>query len=106
MISLVFVRPDGVEQMVDADPGFSVMEAAVAAGVRGIVADCGGGMTCGTCHVYLSPETYAQLGPPGRMETELLEFAAAEVRLTSRLSCQVNCGRLDPQTRIAVPDKQ
>jgi 2Fe-2S ferredoxin len=36
-----------------ARPGQSLMQAAVAANVAGIEADCGGLMTCATCHVYV-----------------------------------------------------
>jgi len=49
MTRIHFIQPDGREQAVDANPGQSVMQAAIGALVPGIVADCGGACTCATC---------------------------------------------------------
>ncbi len=35
--------------------GTNLMEAAVAAGIRGIHGDCGGALACATCHVATEP---------------------------------------------------
>jgi 2Fe-2S ferredoxin len=69
--------------------GQSLMQAAVDANVAGIEADCGGLLTCGTCHVYVR-EPYAGLLPaPASDEMAMLEFTAAPRRANSRLSCQI-----------------
>ena len=65
------------------------MEAAVANGVPGIVGECGGGMMCATCHVYV--ESDHQTGEPTPVEADLLDFAEVPRRDTSRLSCQIVC---------------
>jgi len=53
MTRIVFIQSDGQEQVVEALPSQSVMQAAIGAMVPGITADCGGACTCATCHGYL-----------------------------------------------------
>ena len=83
-----FTTTDGEELTVEAEPGLSVMEAAVDASVPGILADCGGGCACGTCHVRVSPEWMDKVGPRGDMEQELVESSDGYSDF-SRLSCQI-----------------
>lgn len=64
------------------------MRAGLNAGVPGIVAECGGCMTCGTCHVHLEPAVYQALPPPSADECAMLDMLVG-VDQTSRLSCQV-----------------
>lgn len=88
-MKLTFRRPDGSHGVHDTDPGTSVMEAAVAHGEDGIVAECGGSLMCATCHVYVDPAFSDLLAPPAEDEAEMLTCTAAERRPTSRLSCQL-----------------
>jgi len=69
--------------------GQSLMQAAVAANVPGIEADCGGMMTCATCHVYVREDFLAQLPDMSADEDSMLDFTASPRRPTSRLSCQI-----------------
>ena len=73
---------------VDAACGESVMAAAVAQGVPGIDADCGGGRSCGTCHVIVDEAWFDRTGAIAAMEQGVLEFVP-ERTPTSRLSCQI-----------------
>ena len=59
------------------------------AGVRGIAADCGGLLTCATCHVMVHPPFSGQLPPPDGEELALLAFTATAATPASRLSCQI-----------------
>lgn len=88
MPKIIFVQPDGSQQTVQAEVGQSVMEAATANLVRGIVADCGGGCSCATCHVYVDPGWSARLQPADDIEQAMLE-GAIEPDERSRLSCQL-----------------
>lgn len=72
-----------------APAGQSLMQAAMKAGVDGIAADCGGLLTCATCHVYVSEPWASQLPPADADETGMLEFVAAPRQPGSRLSCQI-----------------
>ena len=65
------------------------MQAAVAANVTGIEGECGGMMTCGTCHVYVREPHAAVLPAPNADEDAMLGFTAEPRRANSRLSCQI-----------------
>ena len=58
-------------------------------GVPGIVGECGGGASCGTCHVWVDPQWADRLPVPDENELEMLEFVEAELRTGSRLGCQI-----------------
>ena len=90
MIEIHLVAPDGAQtSTLHVKTGQSLMEAAVAANVEGIAADCGGLLTCATCHVYVREPFASRLPPPQADELGMLEFAASPRQPNSRLSCQV-----------------
>jgi len=106
MARLTFVSPDGNETTVDAGSGDSVMQAALAGSVDGIVAECGGAMMCATCHVYVADNWASKVGTASDDERAMLDFAASEVKPTSRLSCQIAItDELDGLT-LHLPDAQ
>ena len=70
-------------------PGDSLMQAAVAAGVDGIAADCGGLLTCATCHVVVAEPWRSALPPMAAEESTMLDFTATPRCEGSRLSCQI-----------------
>ena len=104
MPHISFVHPDGRRDTVAANTGDSAMYTALAHGIDGIVAECGGGAVCATCHVYVEETWFAKLPPPGLDEDELLEGTAAERKANSRLSCQIKISdELDGLTLILPP---
>jgi 2Fe-2S ferredoxin len=68
--------------------GQSVMQGAVAAAIPGIDAECGGALTCATCHVHVGDGWYECFPPPGAAESDLLEVVEHPCG-SSRLSCQL-----------------
>lgn len=70
-------------------PGESLMQAAVAAGVDGVAADCGGLLTCATCHVVVPEPWRSALPPVAAEENTMLDFTATTRCEGSRLSCQI-----------------
>lgn len=50
-----------------AKAGVFVMETALANGIEGIVAECGGAMACATCHAFCDAETMAKIGGAYKM---------------------------------------
>jgi 2Fe-2S ferredoxin len=94
------------ETTLDAKPGQSLMQAATSANVKGIEADCGGLLTCATCHVYVREPFASRLELPTEDEMGMLEFTASPRRPNSRLSCQV---RLTPELdglAVDLPESQ
>ena len=56
---------------------------------QSVMALCGGGMSCGTCHVHLAQPWADRIEPPSADETAILECCGDYVPGASRLSCQV-----------------
>ena len=90
MITLHLIAADGEATTLQAKTGDSLMQAAVSANVAGIEADCGGLMTCATCHVYVREPFVSRLPPPQDDELGMLEFTASPRQANSRLSCQID----------------
>jgi ferredoxin, 2Fe-2S len=88
MVQITFVEPSGSIVGLDVEEGRSLMEAAIANGVEGIIAECGGSCVCATCHVYVESERATHLPAPSENERELLEDVKAERKPNSRLFCQ------------------
>lgn len=106
MPTVIFRSPDGTERKVTAESGTVLMQAAVANGVDGIVAECGGNASCATCHVYIVAAQAELVGPPNEVEDEMLDFTAAERRPTSRLSCQIQLTDTLDGLVVHVPEEQ
>ena len=106
MPEIIYVQSDGSERRVNAGDGDSVMFAAVQNGVPGILAECGGVLSCATCHVYVDPAWTARLPPAGEDEADMLEATAAERRPGSRLSCQIKVDDELDGLRVEVPATQ
>lgn len=93
MSEITFVGGGGKTTTVEAKTGVSIMKAAVANSVPGIIGECGGQAMCATCHVYVRDEFLDALPPISDDEEEMLEEATAprdEER--SRLGCQLRAG--------------
>jgi ferredoxin, 2Fe-2S len=89
MIHIRLIGADQSVQDLHAAPGQSLMKAATDANVRGLEGDCGGTLTCATCHVMVDPAWAHLLPPPVADETDMLDFAACPAQPHSRLSCQI-----------------
>ena len=88
----VHLVPAGQAQPVSIEckPGQSLMQAAMSANVHGIEAECGGLLTCATCHVYVREPYASALPAASGDELGMLEFTASPRQPNSRLSCQID----------------
>lgn len=89
MALIDFRRPAGHGIVVEAAEGISLMALAVTNGIDEVVAECGGSLACGTCHVYIEAGVLADLPAMTAAEDQMLDFIAGERRPGSRLSCQI-----------------
>ncbi len=103
MAHITYKQADGTATVVDVPVGCSVMRGAIDNGIGGILAECGGGAICATCHVYVEQSSAGPLPAMDELEDELLQATASPRLGGSRLSCQL------PATEgliILVPEKQ
>jgi 2Fe-2S ferredoxin len=105
MARIRFIEPDGMLRLVEVTRG-TMMQAAIAAGVHGILGECGGAATCATCHVYVGEADMARLPPLSPVEAAMLESVAAERREGSRLSCQIMAGEDLDELVLVCPARQ
>lgn len=106
MPNITYRSADGEETPIDLKAGTSVMEGAVTNGLDGIVGECGGSLMCATCHVYVAADDVERLPPKSEVEEEMLESAAAEIRPTSRLSCQIKVTDELDGLVVEIPESQ
>jgi 2Fe-2S ferredoxin len=89
MARVTYVEADGTSKTVEVPDGWSLMQGAVANGVKGILGICGGSCSCGTCHSYVDEARDGELPPRSIEESNVLDTVAAELRPNSRLACQI-----------------
>lgn len=100
-----FTDFEGTVREVEANSGDSVMETAVRNGVPGIVAECGGSLSCATCHVFVEESQLENLEPMEEMEDEMLYGTTVDREENSRLSCQLKLN--EGQTlNVTTPETQ
>lgn len=105
MINITYVTADGTEHPVEVEPGMSVMEVATLRGIDGITAECGGGCSCATCHVFVCDKWKKTFEEPVPEESDLIEFLD-ESDADSRLSCQLVLGTEHDGLRVRMPASQ
>ena len=86
--------------------GKSVMEVATFNNLDGIAADCGGLMTCATCHVFVEEPFLSRLALPDSEELAMLAFTAAPRQPNSRLSCQIVLSEALDGLTVTLPTSQ
>jgi 2Fe-2S ferredoxin len=105
MPQVTYTDATGDARTVQAATGDSVMETAVRNGVPGIVAECGGSLSCATCHVIVDPADFDTLPAMESMEDEMLYGTAVDREQTSRLSCQIKVTE-DMDLHVTTPETQ
>jgi 2Fe-2S ferredoxin len=106
MPSITYTSFDGETRTVEGELGDSVMQTAVRNGVPGIVGECGGTLSCATCHVFVDPDDLDRLPPMGELEDEMLDGAAEDRQENSRLACQVKLAQELGDLHVTTPEFQ
>ena len=105
MTSITFLSADGRAHTLDAPAGCSLMDLAVMNGVPGILGDCGGSASCGTCHLIVDDAFAEAVGPITAVEEQVLE-GRADRQSGSRLACQIVVGDTLDGLVVRVPANQ
>ena len=105
MSKITYIEYNGKTHTIDVAKGLSVMEGAVQNNIPGIDADCGGGMACATCHVYVKEEWFDKLPKKEDGEEDMLDMAY-EPKKNSRLSCQLTVSEELEGLVVKLPEKQ
>ncbi len=105
MPKIKYIEPNGVEHVVELQPGQSVMQGAVWNGIPGIVAECGGSCACGTCRVYVDESWREKTGQASDMEDATMEIRE-DSRPGKRLSCQLTVTAELDGLVVRIPESQ
>ena len=105
MTKITYVTHDSKTHEIDVQNGLTVMEGAVQNDIPGIDADCGGGMACATCHVYVKEEWFDKVNEKSEGEDDMLD-QAFEPNKFSRLSCQLIVSDELEGLTVDIPSKQ
>ena len=105
MAKITYITHDNQNYSIEIQNGLTVMEGAVQNDVPGIDADCGGGMACATCHVYVNEEWFDKLPAKEDGEEDMLDMAF-EPKKNSRLSCQIIISDELDGLIVNIPSKQ
>ena len=105
MAKVTYNTHDSKTHTIDIQNGLSVMEGAVQNEIPGIDADCGGGMACATCHVYVKEDWWDKLPNKEDGEEDMLDMAH-EPNKFSRLSCQIIVSDELDGLEVSIPSKQ
>ena len=105
MTKIKYIEHNGKQHEIDVANGLSVMEGAVQNNIPGIDADCGGGMACATCHVYVKEDWFNKIPKKEDGEEDMLDMAF-EPKTNSRLSCQIVVSDEIDGLEVSIPSKQ
>tara|TARA_B100000886_G_scaffold51712_1_gene31776 strand:+ start:182 stop:502 length:321 start_codon:yes stop_codon:yes gene_type:complete len=105
MAKITYITHDYQNHTIDVENGLTVMEGAVQNDIPGIDADCGGGMACATCHVYVKEDWFNKLPKKEDGEEDMLDMAF-EPKTNSRLSCQIIVSDELDGLVVNIPSKQ
>ena len=105
MPKITYITHDNQNYTIEVQNGLTVMEGAVQNDIPGIDADCGGGMACATCHVYVKEDWLDKLPKKEDGEEDMLDMAF-EPKQNSRLSCQLTVSDDLEGLVVNIPSKQ
>ena len=105
MPKITYIDTSGNQKTIEVAKGLTVMEGAVQNNITGIDADCGGGMACATCHVYVKEEWFNKIPKAEDAEQDMIDMAF-EPKKNSRLSCQIIVSDELDGLKVNIPSKQ
>ena len=88
-IRLNVIDREGKKTAIDIEEGTTIRDAIVERLSPDNYGVCGGNCSCGTCHVYVTPDDIKKLKAKEEDEIHILNDAAVKPTENSRLACQV-----------------
>jgi 2Fe-2S ferredoxin len=88
MTKITFIQHDGASQTLDAPNGEILMRVGRDNAIPGIIGECGGTCSCGSCHVYVDEPWLGRLKPPHELETAMVDGLFTK-QDNSRLTCMI-----------------
>ena len=79
MPKITYRTQDNKTHIIDVQNGLTVMEGAIQNDIPGIDADCGGGMSCATCHVCVDEEWLDKLPVKEDGEEDMLDLSLIHI---------------------------
>jgi len=104
-VKVTYIEDDGSKHEVEVESGTTLMQAALDNMVDGIVGDCGGGLSCATCHCYIDEAWLDVVGVAEDTEKDML-ICAIDPKENSRLSCQVTVTDEMDGLVVSLPEAQ
>ena len=105
MAKITYHTHDNKTHTIDVQKGLTVMEGAIQNDIPGIDADCGGGMACATCHVYVEDSWFNKIPKAEEAEQDMIDMAYKPEK-NSRLSCQIVVSDEINGLIVTTPEKQ
>ena len=105
MAKITYIEHSGKSHTYEVPNELTVMEGALQNNIPGIDADCGGGMACATCHVYVKEDWFNKLPEKAEGENDMLD-QAYQPSPSSRLSCQITVSDKLNGLVVHLPEKQ
>lgn len=106
MPKVTFIEFDGKETEAVGEEGLSLLEVALANDIEGITGECGGCLSCATCHVYVGEAWIDRLDPISPDEDAMLDGTYCDRESTSRLGCQIKLSAETDGIIVRLPERQ
>lgn len=104
--SVIFIDADRNARRIAAPrSGMSVMQIAVSNGIDAIIGECGGNLSCATCHAYVG-ERWLDRIPRAEIQEIAMLGCAHDILSNSRLMCQIVVTDCLNGIEIELPGKQ
>jgi len=104
-VKVTFRAPDGETYEIEAASGLSLMQVATSNAVPGLDAECGGVLSCATCHVHVDAQWFEKLTPASEFEEAMMKFVA-DPHPRGRLSCQIQITEELDGLSVELPETQ
>ena len=106
MPKVTFIDFKGSEKHVSGQDGESLLQLAHSNGIEGVIGECGGNLSCATCHVYVDEAWLGLLPPPSGDENAMLDGTYCDRMSNSRLGCQIKLGPSLEGLVVRLPERQ